>query len=132
MAFALRKSVLTVRIHLCRVVRSVRQLCSSVCLVDRHRVMKPVALSISGVRPRPGIRHKIQPSLFFYSRRIFPTIEDRSIDQLLSELGSVFVLVKETEFQKQDVKQPYRFYDVRAGFAEDGGEMTLMLIGNGR
>ena len=43
----------------------------------------------------------------------------------------MFVAVKESEFQK-GVKQPYRLYDVRAGFAEDGGEMTLMLIGNGR
>ncbi len=135
--FALRKSVFKQFASICAASSAlfVSFALVGVPAVDRHRVMKPVALSIQRyASPQSKVyAYKIwQPSLYFYSRRIFPTVEDRTIDQLLSEPGSVFVAVKESEFQKEGVKQPYRLYDVLAGFAEDGGEMTLMLIGNGR
>lgn len=101
--------------------------------VDRHRVIRPIALSIKRVVPENAEIYSYgnsEPSLFFYSGRYFPTIKRISLDMILGKPKPVYLVIQRSALEGAAVGVPYRIIEQKEGFAENGGEMTLLLITN--
>jgi 4-amino-4-deoxy-L-arabinose transferase-like glycosyltransferase len=101
--------------------------------IEKYRVMKPIGKAI---RENAAPSSKVygyfvsEPSLFFYGGRLFPSVEQGSVDDLLNSREPVLVVIKESRLQEMAPKIPYTVLERRRGFAENGGEMTLLLISN--
>lgn len=102
--------------------------------IEKHRVTKPIGLAVKKYVDSKseliGYRFS-EPSLFIYGQRLFPSIEHIPLDTLLKTSKSVFVVVRETDLKTVSPQTPYTILERKEGFAENGGEMTLLLIKNG-
>ncbi|MBI3012725.1 MAG: glycosyltransferase family 39 protein, partial [Elusimicrobia bacterium] len=101
--------------------------------IDRQRVMKPIGLAIqkhvSSDDSLFGFRVS-EPSLFIYGGRLFPKIENEPLDTLLNQEKKTFVLISEKQLEKSAPQSAYTILEKKEGFAENGGETTLLLISN--
>ena len=69
-----------------------------------------------------------EPSLFFYSRRTFPIVAGSSLEKILCGEPPAYLVVKESTLGRQASDAPFVVVARKTGFAEDGGEMTLLLV----
>ncbi|MBI2118300.1 MAG: glycosyltransferase family 39 protein [Elusimicrobia bacterium] len=101
--------------------------------VDQHRVMKPMGLALKRFAP-PNSKifgyHVSEPSLFIYGERLFPKIEKESLNELLKEPIPTYVITQESRLKEIAPSIPYFILDRKQGFAENGGEMSLVLVSN--
>lgn len=101
--------------------------------IENFRVMKPIALAL---KKNLSSDSKIygyfvsEPSLIFYGGRLFPHVENGTIQDLLNQPGQVFVITKESILNRETIQVPYRVVEQREGFAENEGETTLVLLTN--
>jgi len=103
--------------------------------VDRYRVMKPIGVALKENAPADAKVYGYfvsEPSLFFYGGRLFPLIEEGTLDDLLSQKGPVFVITKESRFHDVPASVPHKTLARADGFSENGGKMTLRLLSNER
>ncbi len=101
--------------------------------IERFRVMKPLGLAIAQRVPAQArlIGFNLsEPSLFFYGKRLFEKVENESLDKLLSEVAPTYILIHESKLKQELPKSPYVLVHRQEGFAENGGEMSVMLIAN--
>lgn len=101
--------------------------------VDRRRVMKPIGAALKENAPAEAKVYGYfvsEPSLFFYGGRLFPLIENGTLDDLLAQKGPVFVITKESRLNDAPPKTPFKTVARAEGFAENGGKMTLYLLSN--
>ena len=101
--------------------------------LDHFRVMKPIGLAIKKyAEPDANVfgYHISEPSLFIYGQRLFPKIEDKPLDEILSNEKPTYVILTESELKKSEPKIPYTLLEKKEGFSENGGEMALLLIKN--
>jgi len=101
--------------------------------VDSYRVMKPIGLALKANTPPEAKVYGYfvsEPSLFFYGGRLFPFIEQGSLDDLLSQKEPVYVITKESRLNETPPKVPFKIVERAKGFAENGGKMTVLLLSN--
>ena len=101
--------------------------------VERFRVMKPIGLAIREDVP-PGAKlvgYRVsEPSLFIYGGRRFPKLEQQPLSQILAGKEPVYVVTTKALLKAEAGKSPYRVLAEHSGFAENGGEMTVVLVTN--
>ena len=96
--------------------------------------MKPIGLAL---KSHAGPDSKVygysvsEPSLFIYGGRLFPLVEEGSLDDLFRSGRNVLIVIKESQLKDMIVRTPYRILARKKGFAENGGEMTLLLLSKG-
>jgi 4-amino-4-deoxy-L-arabinose transferase-like glycosyltransferase len=101
--------------------------------VDQFRVMKPIALKLGEVPCRDaaiyamGIR---APSLVFYSNRPVTTLDAVAVGPVLREARPVCLIARSGDLEAIPIQGLYSVVARRQGFAENGGEMTLVLVSN--
>lgn len=103
--------------------------------IEEHRVMKPIGIAIKKNVPQDAdlIGYQVsEPSLFIYSGRLFKSIENTPLESLLAQTKPLYVVIKESALMKSSVQPSYKVVERKEGFAENGGEMTLLLITNGK
>ena len=101
--------------------------------VENFRVTKPIALALKRDVPTDAklIGYKFsEPSLFIYSGRLFPKIEATSLDSELSDPRPVYVVTTEKILRENNITHPYTVLASKEGFAENSGEITLLLLKN--
>jgi hypothetical protein len=98
--------------------------------VDRFRVVRPIGLEVRRVVPPDASVYAYafrEPSLFFYADRTFPIVGGPPQTLLCGETPA-YVVAKESTLMWKAPDAPYTVVARKAGFAEDGGEMTLLLV----
>lgn len=101
--------------------------------VENFRVMKPIALAIKENVPANAklVGYRIfEPSLYIYSNRFFPYLEDVPVSEILKSPEQIYIVIKEKDLMQESFAVPYKIISQKKGFAENGGEMTLLLIQN--
>lgn len=101
--------------------------------IDQYRVIKPIGLSIKKyLHPESNLLgyYFSEPSLFIYGSRIFPKVEGESLEAILNDPRPTYIILTEERLKKSDPKTSYTILDQKEGWAENHGEIKLMLIGN--
>jgi 4-amino-4-deoxy-L-arabinose transferase-like glycosyltransferase/membrane-associated phospholipid phosphatase len=101
--------------------------------VEKHRVMKPIGLAIKNIPESHATvfgYHISEPSLFIYGERTFPKLEDIPLASILKSTDVVYGVITEDQLNQQKIQTPYTLVAKKQGFAENNGEMTLLLIRN--
>jgi len=101
--------------------------------VDQFRVMKPIALKLREVPCRDAAVYALgirAPSLVFYSNRPVTTLDAVAVVRVLREARPVCLIARSSELEAIPIKGLYSVVSRRQGFAENGGEMTLVLVSN--
>jgi hypothetical protein len=96
-------------------------------------VVKPIALAVKENASADAEVYAYafrEPSLFFYSGWTFPIIRGVPLETLLCKTEPVYVVTKESSREAAARPAPYVVVARRDGFAENGGEMTLVLLRN--
>ncbi len=106
--------------------------------VEKQRVMKPMGLAIKEKVPPDAKLYGYyisEPSLFIYSGRIFPYVENESLDALMDQKEPVFAVIPLSRMLKLYPGSsfgPYPVIEIFSGFAENHGDLggSLLLISN--
>jgi 4-amino-4-deoxy-L-arabinose transferase-like glycosyltransferase len=101
--------------------------------IERHRVTKDIALAIKNIQD-PNTRvvsyHFSEPSLYIYSGKLFPDMGSVPLDSILSQPEPTAVVITKAELEQSAVESSYIIIAQKQGFAENRGEITLLLIKN--
>ena len=102
-------------------------------IVEKYKVMKPIGLAIKEFVPKEARLigyHISEPSLFIYGERLFPKIENESLDSLLGNKEPTYIVLPENLFKPEEVQTPFKVLAKKEGYAENSGKITLLLITN--
>jgi 4-amino-4-deoxy-L-arabinose transferase-like glycosyltransferase len=102
--------------------------------VEQFRVMKPIGLAIREQVPAQArlVGYRVsEPSLFIYGGRTFPKLEGELLGKILSSSEPTYVVTTESLLNAEAGNVPHRVLARAEGFAENGGETTIVLAANG-
>jgi 4-amino-4-deoxy-L-arabinose transferase-like glycosyltransferase len=101
--------------------------------IDRFRVMKPIALKLGEAPCRDATVYALgirAPSLVFYSNRPVAMLDSVAVRAVLLEARPVCLIARSGDLETIPLKGLYSVVVRRQGFAENGGEITLVLVSN--